>query len=165
MKISGLLQDSIVDGPGLRFVVYTQGCEFACKNCHNPATWDINKGEEISTDEIIKQMLKNPLTDGLSISGGEPLMQAEECVKLAEAAKEIGLNVWLFTGYNFNELIELKSKKPKVNKLLQLTDVLVDGRYIDSERSLSLKWRGSRNQRVLDVQKSLAIGQPIELDE
>ena len=164
MKIAGLVQDSIVDGPGLRFAVYTQGCDFKCDNCHNPVTWDPDGGTEISTDELIKQMCSNPLTDGLSLSGGEPLMQTEECIRLAAAAREKGLNVWLFTGYDFDEIMILIASKPNVKELIELTDVLIDGRYIHSKRSLALRWRGSSNQRVLDTAKSLEKGQAVELE-
>ena len=162
MKIAGLVQESIVDGPGLRFAVYTQGCDFKCKECHNPATWSIDGGTEVSIEDIIKQMHSNPLTDGLSLSGGEPILQAADCAKLAKVARDKGINVWLFTGYNFDELLELLGTDKDVKMLLELTDVLVDGRYIHSERSLTLRWRGSKNQRVLDMAKSLKLGRAVE---
>ena len=163
MRVAGLVQDSIVDGPGFRFVVFTQGCELRCEGCHNPATWDINGGDEISVDEIVAEMRKNPLTDGLTLSGGEPLLQAGECALLAAAARESGLNVWVFTGFTFEELVNKADGKPEIKNLLELTDVLVDGAFVLSERTLSLRWRGSKNQRVVDVQKSLAAGEAVEI--
>jgi anaerobic ribonucleoside-triphosphate reductase activating protein len=158
MKIAGLVQDSIVDGPGLRYVLFTQGCRYRCVGCHNPDTWNYNGGTEKTVDDIITEMLSNPLTDGLTISGGEPFDQAADCAGIAAAARDKGLNVWVFTGMTFEEI--LKEAKPESSKqtLLTLTDVLVDGRYIASERTLSLKWRGSKNQRIIDVQKSLSTG-------
>ena len=162
MRVAGLIHDSIVDGPGLRFVVFTQGCEFHCEGCHNPDAWDIDGGTEVQVGEVIAQLRSNPLTDGLTLSGGEPFLQAADCAQLAAAARVDGLNVWVFTGYTFDELLERASSEPDVLRLLLLTDVLVDGRFVLAERSLSLKWRGSKNQRLLDVEKSLAAGLAVE---
>ena len=159
MRIAGIVQDSIVDGPGFRFVVFTQGCGLRCEGCHNPATWDVDGGDDISVDKLIEEMLSNPLTDGLTLSGGEPFMQAAECVKLAAAARSKGLDVWAYTGYTFEELVEKAKTEPSVAELLELTDVLVDGPFTLAERTLSLRWRGSKNQRVLDVPESLKTGQ------
>jgi len=163
MRIAGLLQDSIVDGPGLRFVVYAQGCEFCCDGCHNPSTWDICGGEDVPVDELVEEMLRNPLTDGLSLSGGEPFLQAGECARLATAARGKGLNVWLFTGFCFEDLVMRARSDIDAGELLKLADVLVDGRFIVAERTLKLKWRGSRNQRVLDMQRSLTTGEAVAL--
>jgi anaerobic ribonucleoside-triphosphate reductase activating protein len=151
MRISGTIQDSIVDGPGLRFTVFVQGCTRKCEGCHNPDTWDIHGGTEVSVEEVISQMRSNPLTDGLTISGGEPFLQAAECATLAAAARESGLNVWVYSGYTFEELTELSKTDHNIDALLKVTDVLVDGAFIQSERTLSLKWRGSKNQRIIDV--------------
>ena len=159
MRIAGLVQDSIVDGPGLRFTVFTQGCVHRCAGCHNPETHDPDGGSEMTADEVIRKMLSNPLTDGVTLSGGEPFIQPADCATVAEAAKNAGLNVWTYTGWTFEELIE--SPDPDVHKLLSLTDVLADGRFVLGERSLNLKWRGSRNQRLIDVKKSLWEGHAI----
>ena len=164
MRVAGLVQDSIVDGPGFRFVVFAQGCEMRCEGCHNPATWDMGGGTEMTVGEIIDEMLRNPLTDGLTLSGGEPLQQAGECALLAAAARENGLNVWIFTGFTFERLMERAAAEPEVKRLLELTDVLVDGAFVNAERTLSLRWRGSRNQRVVDAQKSLAAGEVVEIE-
>ncbi|MDR2571085.1 MAG: anaerobic ribonucleoside-triphosphate reductase activating protein [Oscillospiraceae bacterium] len=161
MKIAGLIQDSIVDGPGLRYVVFTQGCRYRCEGCHNPDTWSYSGGTEKSVDDIIKEMLSNPLTDGLTISGGEPFDQAADCAGIAAVAHEKGLNVWVFTGMTFEEILEESKTKISVQTLLTHTDILVDGRYIAAERTLSLKWRGSNNQRMIDVKKSLNAGECI----
>ena len=158
MRIAGMIQDSIVDGPGFRFTLFTQGCPHNCEGCHNPETHDFNGGSEMSTDEIIKKLLSNPLTDGITFSGGEPFEQAGDCAVIARTARENGLNVWAYSGYTFEELLEKAEKQPGVMELLKLTDVLVDGRFILAQRSLSLKWRGSANQRILDVPRSLEAG-------
>ena len=152
MKIAGIVQDSIVDGPGLRFVVFAQGCELRCEGCHNPATWDIEGGVEMPVDEIVEQLLSNPLTDGITLSGGEPLLQAGECALLAAAARENGLNVWLYSGYAYEDILSMSQTDPDIARLLALTDVLVDGAFVLAERTLSLKWRGSRNQRLVNIQ-------------
>ena len=154
MKIYGLVQDSIVDGPGFRFVCFTQGCPHHCIGCHNPDSHDPCGGKEMTTDEIIAQMRSNPLTDGLTLSGGEPFLQAEDCLTLARAAHESGLNVWAYSGWTFEELAEHGTTAQQA--LLHEVDVLVDGRYRQEERSLTLHWRGSKNQRVIDVQATLA---------
>ena len=165
MKIAGLIQDSIVDGPGLRFVVFTQGCSLFCAGCQNPDTWDASGGVEMSVDHIVTQMLSNPLTDGLSLSGGEPFEQAADCARLAAIARENGLSVWVFTGKTYEELLEEAKYNTDVHKLLTLTDVLVDGRFILKERTLSIKWCSSNNQRIIDVQKSLKSGKGELYDE
>jgi len=163
MRIAGLVQDSIVDGPGLRFVVFTQGCELDCEGCQNPAARGLDGGTEITVDGIIAEMSRNPLTDGLTLSGGEPSVQAADCAKLAAAARKKGLNVWFYSGYTFEELTSRANVEPDVRELLELTDVLVDGRFRLNERTLSTKWRGSLNQRIIDIPKSLAAGAAVEL--
>jgi len=154
MRVAGLVQESIVDGPGLRFVVFAQGCSIRCKGCHNPDTWDFDGGTEKTLDSIIGEMLSNPLTDGLTLSGGEPFEQAADCASLAAVAHDNGLNVWTFTGKTLEELITEAKVDQDVKRLLELTDVLVDGRFILGERTLSKKWCGSTNQRVINLRES-----------
>ena len=170
MKIADTIQDSIVDGPGLRFVVFTQGCDIRCVGCHNPDALDPEGGREISVLELISQLYENPLTDGLTLSGGEPFMQALDCSKIAKAAKDKGLNVWVFTGNTFEDLLFRGETEDCVMALLKLTDVLVDGKYMQAQRTLSMKWRGSKNQRFVDVPKSLdtkkvVLWQPMEYNQ
>ena len=162
MRIAGIIQDSIVDGPGVRFVVFAQGCGHRCAGCHNPQSWDSEGGSEMPADDIVAMMLRNSLLDGLTISGGEPFLQAGQCGKIADAARRKGLNVWVYTGFTFEELAARAKHDDDIKSLLESADVLVDGPYIAAERSLSLKWRGSRNQRVVDVPKSLACGRAVE---
>ena len=145
MRIHATLHDSIVDGPGLRFVVFVQGCPHRCAGCHNPQTHDPQGGREVAVEDIVQDMKRNPLLDGITLTGGEPFMQAQDCAEIAKAAREIGLSVWCYSGWTLCELRQM----PEAQVLLNEIDVLVDGPYIKEQRSLSLKWRGSENQRVI----------------
>lgn len=162
IRIAGITQDSIVDGPGLRMTVFVQGCPHHCAGCHNPETWDRNGGEVVDTADIISKMDANPLMDGITLSGGEPFWQAGACTELARAAHDRGLNVWCYTGCIFEEIFEMKSFE--MIDLLYSVDVLVDGPYIEQMRTLELPWRGSKNQRLIDVRKSLQTGTIIEFN-
>ena len=166
MKVDELLQylkdngkeirESIVDGPGLRFTVFTQGCPHRCPGCHNPGTHDPAGGREVSVAELAAELSGNPLTDGLTLSGGEPFCQAAECAALARIARERGLNVWAYTGYTYERL--LAGEVPDALALLEQVDVLVDGPFVEAEKSYAALFRGSANQRLIDVPKSLAAG-------
>ena len=153
MRIAGMKHDSIVDGPGLRFVVFMQGCEHKCPGCWNPTTHDPGGGVDFPMEELVEQMLSNPLTDGLSLSGGEPFGQAAACAALAREARKAGLNVWCWTGYLFETLRDHGTDAQK--ELLGEIDVLVDGPFVQAEKTLDLPWKGSRNQRIIRVQESL----------
>ena len=159
MRIFGLQQDSIVDGPGFRFACFVQGCPHGCPGCHNPDSHDPAGGREMTVEEVAAQLLSNPLTDGLTLSGGEPFAQAEDCLALAKIARGHGLNVWSYSGWTFEYLRDQGT--PAQKALLAELDVLVDGPFVLSERTLELPWRGSRNQRVVDVQRSLEAGEVI----
>ena len=156
-RIHGTAQDSIVDGPGIRFAVFVQGCPHRCEGCHNPESHDPAGGRETTTEEIIAQMKANPLLDGLTLSGGEPMSAAEACLEIALAAKAARLNVWCYTGYTWEAL--LKVADPARMALLRQVDVLVDGPFMLAERSLELTFCGSRNQRLIDVPKTMAAGE------
>lgn len=159
IQIAGLVNDSIVDGPGLRFGVYVQGCSHKCPGCHNPQSHDFNDGRAMDTQEIWKIIKANPLLDGVTFSGGEPFEQPLPLIELGQKAKEWDLNIWCYTGYTVEEL--LKGDQDK-KSLLSLVDVLVDGPFLAEEKSLELKFKGSKNQRILDVPKTLATGKAIE---
>ena len=161
MRIYGLVQDSIVDGPGFRFSCFVQGCPHRCPGCHNPDSHDPGGGREMAVEEVAAQLLGNPMTDGLTLSGGEPVAQAEDCLALARAAHAHGLNVWSYSGWTFEHLRDRGSEAQRA--LLAELDVLVDGPFLLEERTLALPWRGSRNQRVIDVPASLAAGAVIVL--
>ena len=156
LQVAGIEPESIVDGPGIRFAVFVQGCPHGCPGCHNPDSHDPAGGQEMSVEEVARQLLKNPLTDGLTLSGGEPFAQAEDCLALAKIAHGHGLNVWSYSGWTFEYLRDRGT--PEQKALLAELDVLVDGPFLLSERTLALPWRGSRNQRVVDVRRSLETG-------
>lgn len=163
MRIYGLVQDSIVDGPGFRFACFVQGCPHHCPGCHNPDSHAPNGGRVMTVDEVAGELLKNPLTDGLTLSGGEPFSQPEDCLALAKIAHKHNLNVWSYSGWTFEFLRDHGTDAQKA--LLAELDVLVDGPFREAERTLSLPWRGSRNQRVIDVPASLAAGDAIVIPD
>lgn len=154
ISLSGVTGDSIVDGPGLRLTIFTQGCLHHCPGCHNPQTHDPEGGSWADTEDILAAAAENPLLDGITLSGGDPFLQPVPCLALAEGAHKIGLNVWTYTGYTWEALRE-ENDADKL-ALLKETDVLVDGPFLLAERSLELRFCGSRNQRLIDVKKSLA---------
>lgn len=151
---SPLQEDSFVDGPGIRMVLWTQGCPHHCPNCHNPQTWDLNGGTYYQVEEICKQIRESQLQSGLTLSGGEPFLQSEALLDVVKEAKHKKLNIWAYSGYTFEEIIADEKKK----ELLSYVDVLVDGRYVEAERDYRLVFKGSFNQRIIDVQASLACG-------
>mgnify|MGYP005771224037 CR=1 FL=1 len=154
---SELQPDSIVDGEGIRTVIWTQGCSHNCPGCHNPGTHDFNGGFLVSVDDIKKELSLLEAQSGITFSGGDPLFQVEACTEIAKYAQSIGLNVWCYTGFTYEDLL----KTDKNKEFLKYVDVLVDGKFILSERSLNLDFRGSRNQRIIDVQKSLEKGETV----
>lgn len=156
IRVCGIEQESIVDGPGLRFVVFVQGCPHQCPGCHNQKSHAFDGGKELEVEDIMWDITQNGLLDGLTLSGGEPFCQAEACAKLARKARHWGLDVWCYTGYTWEEL--LAENNPARMALLQLVDVLVDGRFMVAEKSLELRFKGSKNQRIIAVQASLEKG-------
>ena len=148
IRIAGTVDDSIVDGPGIRYTVFVQGCSHHCPGCHNPHTHDFAGGRVVDTEEIVAQLRGNPLLDGLTLSGGEPFEQPDACAELARQAHALGLNVWCYTGYKYEQLLAGDASR---QALLSELDVLVDGPFLLAERSLDLLYRGSRNQRIIDV--------------
>lgn len=156
IRIFGTANDSIVDGPGLRFAVFTQGCPHHCPGCHNPESHSFDGGEIKDVEELLEIARDNFLLDGITLSGGEPFCQAEACTALAKGAHEAGLNVWCYTGYTFEQLL---NGKPEWKKLLENIDVLVDGPFILEQRSLEIRFRGSRNQRIINVPAALKAGE------
>jgi anaerobic ribonucleoside-triphosphate reductase activating protein len=162
IRVAGIERESVVDGPGLRFVIFTQGCSHHCSGCHNPDTWDFEGGQEMDTDEILKQIEEIGLIRGVTLSGGEPFERAAACALLAEQIKSMGLDIITYTGYTFEKLQSRASEDADVKRLLDATDVLVDGPFIAGERDWDLHFRGSRNQRLILVQESLAAGRAVQ---
>ncbi len=156
IRLNGIVSDSIVDGPGLRLAVFTQGCPHHCPGCHNPATHDPEGGYAADTAAVLASLKENPLLDGLTLTGGEPFEQPEACLELALGAKSRGLTVWAYSGYTYEALMK---KGGVVAALLDACDVLVDGPFVLAQRSLELDFRGSRNQRLVDVPQSRRAGQ------
>ena len=156
-----LQQDSIVDGEGIRMVLWTQGCSHNCPGCHNPNTHSFDGGFLKQVDEIKKEISQVKNHDGITLSGGDPFFQIDSCLEIAKFCKEQGLNVWCYTGFTFEELMTLNRFNKKVKEFLSYIDVLIDGKFIESEKSLTLKFRGSRNQRVLNVKDSLKKEKPV----
>lgn len=152
LRIAGTIRDSIVDGPGLRYVIFTQGCPHHCPGCHNPQTHDFAGGREADTEKLLEEILKDPLSAGVTFSGGEPFCQAEGLLPVAEAVKAAGKHLMIYTGYLLEELLAMKD--PAVQELLALTDILVDGPFLLEKKNLTLSYRGSENQRVIDLGKS-----------
>ena len=163
ISLSGVTGDSIVDGLGLRLTIFTQGCLHHCPGCHNPQTHDPEGGSWADTEDILAAAAENPLLDGITLSGGDPFLQPVPCLALAEGAHKIGLNVWTYTGYTWEALLEENDAEKLA--LLKETDVLVDGPFLLAERSLELRFCGSRNQRLIDVKKSLAEGKVVLWEE
>ena len=160
-----LQSDSIVDGPGLRTVIWTQGCAHHCKECQNPQTWDFNGGGEVPIKMVLEAIDELEYQTGITFSGGDPMFQPEACTKIAKYCKEKGYNIWVYTGFTYEELIKMSKEKPIYKKFLSYIDVLVDGKFILKEKDLSLLFRGSKNQRLIDVQKTLNNNEIVLFDE
>jgi anaerobic ribonucleoside-triphosphate reductase activating protein len=151
IRIAGMVAESVVDGPGLRYVIFTQGCPHHCPGCHNPQTHDFTGGYEISIDEILAALSKVKLIEGITLSGGEPFAQAAACAQLARAVKKLGLTVVTYSGYYYAELQQQAIKDPAITELLAVTDVLIDGPYDETQKDLNLPFRGSRNQSIINL--------------
>jgi anaerobic ribonucleoside-triphosphate reductase activating protein len=158
LKLAGLIRESIVDGPGLRFVVFAQGCPHHCPDCHNPHTWSFTGGFETTALQIVAEMAKNPLLQGLTISGGEPFCQSSAMADLAQAARNKGYDIIAYTGFTFEELLEKLPADRAILTLLQQLDILIDGPFFKAQKSYELIFRGSTNQRMIDVPASLSKG-------
>ena len=157
INLADIVMDSIVDGPGIRATVFAQGCSHRCPGCHNPHTWEVGCGVTVSAERVLEMVESNPLCRGVTFSGGEPFDQAEGFAHLALLLKEKGYEVASYTGYTFEELLTL----PVWRTLLEQIDVLIDGPFVLAEKSLELNFRGSRNQRILNVPASLEAGQAV----
>ena len=160
LNLSGIVSDSIVDGPGIRVSVFSQGCPHHCPGCHNPETWAFGCGTPMEEEEVAKIVAENPLCRGVTFSGGEPFAQPEGFAKLAKLLKGKGYEVASYSGYTFEQLL---AGNPEQKQLLQTIDVLIDGPFQLEKKSLELKFRGSKNQRILDVQASLRAGEAVEI--
>jgi len=162
IKLSSPIQsDSIVDGEGIRTVVWTQGCVHKCPGCHNPDTWSFDEGTMVLVEDVINEIGSLKHQDGVTFSGGEPMSQVSAVTEIAKFCKKQGLNVWCYTGYTFEELWFMSFEYEKLRECMKYIDILVDGRYNEEEKSLDLIFRGSRNQRILNMKASLKKGSPV----
>ena len=159
LDLSGIVSDSIVDGPGIRTTIFSQGCPHHCPGCHNPETWDFGCGTQLPAETILEIVQSNPLCRGVTFSGGEPFAQAAGFARLAVLLKEKGYEVASYSGYTFEELLEGSEDQ---KQLLASIDILIDGPFLQTEKSLEIAFRGSRNQRILDVPKSLTERKAVE---
>ena len=148
MKIIKIIDGTSVDGPGLRTSIYFSGCSHHCPGCQNPQTWDINAGNDTDIDDVLKTVIDNDFD--VTFSGGDPLFQVEEATELAKRIKHIGKNIWCYTGYTYEHILA----DSRLSQILPFIDVLVDGRFDINLRDISLRFRGSANQRLIDVHKS-----------
>lgn len=157
--------DSIVDGEGIRSVIWFQGCSHNCPGCHNPETHDFNSGVVVSLDEMKAQIDELEYQSGVTFSGGDPMMQVEALAELAAYVHEKDMNVWVYTGYTFEELMILADKNEAYRHALEQIDVLVDGKFVMDLKSFDVQFRGSSNQRILDVKKSLEKKKPVKISK
>lgn len=164
IRLSGVIKESIVDGPGIRYVIFTQGCPHRCEGCHNPQTHDFDGGYDENTRRLVEDLKKNPLISGVTFSGGEPFCQPEPLLQIAKEVHKLNKTVVSFSGYTFEELVELSKTKSAISDLLKEVDILIDGKFILEEKSLMLKFRGSKNQRIIDVKKSLEHGYAVIIE-
>lgn len=155
IRLAGIAYESLVNGPGIRRVFFSQGCRHNCKGCFNPDTHDFQGGEERDMDELIKDVLDNPILKGVTFSGGDPLERAEEFSYMAKKFKENGLSVWSFTGYTFEYILDHLDDRKGWREFINNIDVLIDGKFDENKMEDGIKFRGSSNQRIIDVPKSL----------
>jgi len=161
IRLAGIVNESVVDGPGVRMTIFTQGCPHNCSGCQNPETHDFNGGYLAETADILEPIAMRKYVKGISISGGEPMCQSEATADLVKKAKEMGKDVVIYTGYLFEKLINMAEKDPSINEIIQNADYIIDGPFKETEKSLSLAFRGSSNQRIIDVASSLSAGKVV----
>ncbi|NLK00647.1 MAG: anaerobic ribonucleoside-triphosphate reductase activating protein [Clostridia bacterium] len=164
IQLSGIEWESIVDGPGIRVVLFGQGCPHRCKGCHNQETWDPRGGTPWQTSHLIDKILMQKMIKGVTFSGGEPFFQAFAFSLVGETLKKEGLDIVTYTGYTFEEIMTVQGKNKDVRHLMECTDYLIDGPFILEQRDLNLPLRGSTNQRIIDVKQSRDKGSVIEVD-
>ena len=157
LRIAGTIRESIVDGPGIRYVLFTQGCPHNCPGCHNPQTHDFAGGKEVDTAALLTDIVKNTFIKAVTFSGGEPFAQPTALAELAKELKARGFHLMSYSGYTFEQLLQREDALP----LLEQLDLLVDGPFVEAQKNIELKYRGSANQRVLDVPGSLAAKQAV----
>jgi anaerobic ribonucleoside-triphosphate reductase activating protein len=164
VRLAGIAYESLVNGPGLRRVFFAQGCRHNCKGCFNPDTHRFDGGELKNSDELIENIKLNPMIKGVTFSGGDPFEQAKEFAYIAKRVKELGLNIWCYTGYTFEYILKHMSNENDWDKLINNIDVLVDGKFDENKKDCKIKFRGSSNQRIIDVKRSINLKKIITLE-
>ena len=167
LQVAGVIPESIVDGPGIRYVVFAQGCRHRCPGCHNPQTQPFDGGKALKIASVLRDMGKNPLLDGITFSGGEPFEQAGAFAELAKEVKKQNKdwNILVYSGYTYEELLHHAAVHPDWSSLLNAVDILVDGPFIQEKKSYELLFRGSSNQRVIDMKRTRRSGRIIPAEE
>lgn len=164
IRLSGIAYESLVNGPGIRRVFFSQGCIHNCKGCFNPDTHPFTGGELRDMDELIQDVKENPMIKGITFSGGDPFEQADKFSYMAKEFRDLGLNIWSYTGYKFEYILAHLDRREGWRDLINCLDVLVDGRFELENKKDGLRFKGSSNQRIIDVKKSLKTGEVIEIE-
>lgn len=151
LNVAGLVEESIVDGPGIRFVVFVQGCPHGCKGCHNPATHPFGVGDDVPIDRIYEMIRSNPLVKGVTFSGGEPFCQAGALARLGERLRKDRYDIFIYSGFTLDTLLKMAKSDADIKALLSVGNYLVDGPFVEDQRDLRLRYRGSRNQKIYDI--------------
>ena len=160
IRIAGVVKESTVDGPGFRYTVFTQGCPHKCPGCHNPETHDLNGGKLVSIDKLVEDIHKNPLLKGVTISGGDPFMQADKVYTLISKLDK-RLTVMVYTGFKYEDLLKGATDENHFIDVLKNTDVLMDGKFIEELKDENILYRGSSNQRAIEAKNSIEKGEII----
>lgn len=155
IRIAGIVRESIVDGPGIRFTLFVQGCPHHCPECHNPQTHDFNGGQTVTHEKILNAIFENPLLSGVTFSGGEPFMQAKSLYLIGKKIKEKGLSLITYTGFLFEDLLIMGKENPYIMKLIELNDYIMDGKFEIEKKTYNKTFVGSANQRIIDVKKTI----------
>lgn len=166
MRIAGVIKESIVDGPGIRFVLFFQGCPHKCEGCHNKSTWDIDGGYLCEVEKIVDEVKRNPLLNGITYSGGEPFLQIDAMLQINKQLSAFvgdNFNYMAYTGFTYEELQDMSKYNPKITEILGQLDYLVDGRFIEEKRDLTGMFKGSSNQRFIDLNLTEKRGTVIEM--
>lgn len=163
LRIADIIGESIVDGPGYRMTVFTQGCPHHCEGCHNPHTHSFDGGKLVKVGDVVDRFKKNPLLSGITLSGGEPFCQARACAEIAKAVHSLRKTVIVYSGYTFEQLYDMAKVNDGVKELLMNSDILIDGKFDITQKSLELRFKGSKNQRTLDIKASMSEGKAIEI--
>ncbi|NLI69586.1 MAG: anaerobic ribonucleoside-triphosphate reductase activating protein [Firmicutes bacterium] len=165
LRIAGIKKESLVDGPGVCYVIFVQGCNHNCPGCHNPEAQPFDGGVEMEIGAIFEEIASLKGTDAVVFSGGEPFLQPVALSLLGKKIHHLGLKIITYTGFTLEQLLENSPQKRDCQKLLEVTDILIDGPYIEEQKDLELAFRGSKNQRIIDVKPSMKLKKAVVMSE